>query len=898
LPDSPTSLTPAELLDHVQWVRRLAASLLASGADPDDVAQETWLRALRRPPADQGRLRPWLAAVARNVARQLRRGHERRVEHEQRAPAPSPAASAAELIDRTRLQRRVVDAVLALDEPYRATLLRRYFEDEMPAAIARRDGVPVDTVKTRLKRGLAQLREKLADDRSSLALWLGLPAGPSIADAPPIASRGPSDAIPGPWSLIVASKSGVIAVAAALLGVGAIVWQVAAPEAETGALGRSVVDLAAAPPDEPLLAPVEAQRATESAAARAGDAAPSAPSAAVGDSSPAAAAESLSGFVVDHRGAAVAGATVVVGRERDPALRSLATALRASESLARSAMIGDWPRRVTTTDEVGLFRFDDLAALAPDLRALALFAVEPDVGVALLAGLPLDAQRTPDGLCVELMRGTRVTGRITDGEGRPLEGARVEIDGFDPTEPDFVPGGWTAAELVAGNDGSYRTIALPFAAFELAAEPAGSIRDRRWSAARSPRVAAPPGATEVRIDLALPAVRVVRGALRSADGRPLAEALARRFRPEQLARSDQEQFGVFGYSQDPRPSFGLIESGPEPMWLTILLGSYDVAAERYELPVTTYRCTCVAIVARKRLLAFAPLPADERGPDLVLDIDSILPAIPPARVRIRVVADDGSIPSGVRVYADVVSRDGRMTMSQGAAADLDAEGLAQLEERAGEWTLIVEGAGGFSDRVTLWTRPGDALDCTLRWTAARGKWRGCVVDARDQPIAGARVHLVRRSGERWVGISGEDVLTDRAGGFELPWIDGEARIVAQHDEFAPSVGALPATHGIDGAPIVLERGVAVTLRAVDRAGGDVGTARLRILASDGLPLIDDLDENGPGFRDLQSRVVRLHPGDYRIETWAVGYAPNDAPLAAIEGASLTLALERLDAGEK
>jgi tetratricopeptide (TPR) repeat protein len=45
-------------LDHQRWVSRLAHYL--TGSDADDIAQDTWVTALRSPP-DSGRpLRPWL----------------------------------------------------------------------------------------------------------------------------------------------------------------------------------------------------------------------------------------------------------------------------------------------------------------------------------------------------------------------------------------------------------------------------------------------------------------------------------------------------------------------------------------------------------------------------------------------------------------------------------------------------------------------------------------------------------------------------------------------------------------------------------------------------------------------------------------------------------------------
>jgi protocatechuate 3,4-dioxygenase beta subunit len=65
------------------------------------------------------------------------------------------------MVERAAVQRDLVQAVLDLDEPYRTTILWRYFEELPPREIARRAGVPVATVHSRIARGIARLRERL-----------------------------------------------------------------------------------------------------------------------------------------------------------------------------------------------------------------------------------------------------------------------------------------------------------------------------------------------------------------------------------------------------------------------------------------------------------------------------------------------------------------------------------------------------------------------------------------------------------------------------------------------------------------------------------------------------------------------------------------------------------------
>ena len=111
-------LTPELLLEHRRFVQALARSLLRDPHAAEDVAQETMLAALRKPPPRNGNLRAWLGRVARNLALTRRRGERRRAARERSAKGAEPLPSPEEGVARLELQRKVVDAVLALDEPY------------------------------------------------------------------------------------------------------------------------------------------------------------------------------------------------------------------------------------------------------------------------------------------------------------------------------------------------------------------------------------------------------------------------------------------------------------------------------------------------------------------------------------------------------------------------------------------------------------------------------------------------------------------------------------------------------------------------------------------------------------------------------------------------------------
>ncbi|MBL8840283.1 MAG: sigma-70 family RNA polymerase sigma factor [Planctomycetes bacterium] len=182
-PDSPPPLDPALLLAHDGFVRRLARELLAVGgpaarAQSDDVAQQAMVAALTRGPSDPATLRGWLATVVRRLAARTRISAARRLARERAVARPeaidaaggaggAASSSGGTLVDylsRERLRRRVVDAAFALPDPYRATLLLRFLDELPPREVARRMGVPVETVRTRVRRALEQLRVALGDE--------------------------------------------------------------------------------------------------------------------------------------------------------------------------------------------------------------------------------------------------------------------------------------------------------------------------------------------------------------------------------------------------------------------------------------------------------------------------------------------------------------------------------------------------------------------------------------------------------------------------------------------------------------------------------------------------------------------------------------------------------------
>jgi RNA polymerase sigma-70 factor (ECF subfamily) len=152
-----------QLIDaHYQSLYRYAYRLCGSAADAEDLTQEAFGKALARLAQlrDPGRARAWLFRILRNAylhkARDRRR--HRVVPLDAVGDLPDRPADGPPDVDPARLQLALDD----LDEAFRTPLILYYFEDFSYRDIADQMDLPIGTVMSRLARGKAYLRSRLA----------------------------------------------------------------------------------------------------------------------------------------------------------------------------------------------------------------------------------------------------------------------------------------------------------------------------------------------------------------------------------------------------------------------------------------------------------------------------------------------------------------------------------------------------------------------------------------------------------------------------------------------------------------------------------------------------------------------------------------------------------------
>jgi RNA polymerase sigma-70 factor (ECF subfamily) len=164
----------AELYDrHSRLLFSLIVRIVADRGEAEEILQEVFVRVWTRVDmydARMGAPLPWLVRVARNKA--IDRLRARRVRAavdtpaldlaavEATAPATGIQTPEAAVLDSER-RRRVTGALAGLPAEQRQLIEQAFFEGYTHSELAQRFGLPLGTVKTRIRLGMLAMRKGL-----------------------------------------------------------------------------------------------------------------------------------------------------------------------------------------------------------------------------------------------------------------------------------------------------------------------------------------------------------------------------------------------------------------------------------------------------------------------------------------------------------------------------------------------------------------------------------------------------------------------------------------------------------------------------------------------------------------------------------------------------------------
>ncbi len=154
--------TSQELVEFEPRIRRLARRLVVDSNDADDLAQDGWVRALRHPPTHGKALGAWVKRIVRSAA--IRHFHKAALRPSANARFAEPEGTGGtpeQALERREIARDVWAALGELGPTYAKILKLRFLEDRSAREIAALQGLPIETVRTQIKRALNRMRASL-----------------------------------------------------------------------------------------------------------------------------------------------------------------------------------------------------------------------------------------------------------------------------------------------------------------------------------------------------------------------------------------------------------------------------------------------------------------------------------------------------------------------------------------------------------------------------------------------------------------------------------------------------------------------------------------------------------------------------------------------------------------
>ena len=156
----------AEFYDR--WSGRLLAlivRILVDRAQSEEVLQEVFLEIWRSAASfspERGSARAWVVTMARRRAVDRVRSSQAARDREEQWRGYMPDIDlTVQAVEDSLAGEDVRRALDAVGEPQRSTLVMAYFTGLTHTEIARRTGVPLGTVKTRIRNGIARLRKEM-----------------------------------------------------------------------------------------------------------------------------------------------------------------------------------------------------------------------------------------------------------------------------------------------------------------------------------------------------------------------------------------------------------------------------------------------------------------------------------------------------------------------------------------------------------------------------------------------------------------------------------------------------------------------------------------------------------------------------------------------------------------
>ena len=168
--------------EHYEVLFRFAMSLTRSQADAEDLTQQTFFIWAKKGHQlrDPSKVKTWLCTTLHRTFLATRKRHIKFPHHDLESVANELPSAESPRLGTSADASQVLAALAKVDEVYQAAVALFYLDDLSYDEIAGVLEVPVGTVKSRLSRGIAQLRTILLGNETSSSVvrdWDSSPTG-------------------------------------------------------------------------------------------------------------------------------------------------------------------------------------------------------------------------------------------------------------------------------------------------------------------------------------------------------------------------------------------------------------------------------------------------------------------------------------------------------------------------------------------------------------------------------------------------------------------------------------------------------------------------------------------------------------------------------------------------
>ncbi|MEL7219338.1 MAG: sigma-70 family RNA polymerase sigma factor [Pseudomonadota bacterium] len=147
----------------------IALRICGDGAAAEDVTQESFVKVWQRASdysADLGSPLAWMGTIARNTAIDWHRKHNKgeTVSDAALDGTPDGGLLADELLEGVEQSAKIKHCMSKLGDDQKSLILEAFFSGFTYLQLATSKGIPLNTVKSRVRRGLKNLRKCLDDE--------------------------------------------------------------------------------------------------------------------------------------------------------------------------------------------------------------------------------------------------------------------------------------------------------------------------------------------------------------------------------------------------------------------------------------------------------------------------------------------------------------------------------------------------------------------------------------------------------------------------------------------------------------------------------------------------------------------------------------------------------------